>query len=375
MLPISGDAGIGKSRLVWAFREQLAESPNTWLEMRCSPYTSGSAFQPLVELYETGLRFGDNDPPEERVARLEAGLAALPGLRLEDVVPYVARLLALPASERFPVPDMSPALQRERTLDAMVAPLLALEKQQPVLLVCEDLHWADPSTLELLGRLVDQVPTMRLLLVLTFRPGFETPFSLARSYVSPLALTRLAKRHTREVVEAVSGGGRLPARLLDEIVARADGVPLFAEELARSVLESGLIVEREGRFEFRGRVSDLTIPPTLQDSLMARLDRLSAAKQVAQLGATLGREFSYGLVEAVADIDVPMLRNGLEQLVAAEILYQRGIPPESTYTFKHALLQDTAYESQLKSRRHALHARVAAILEERFHSAWPPSPR
>jgi hypothetical protein len=278
-------------------------------------------------------------------------------------VPFIGALLGVPESERFPLPQIGPELQRERTLQALMAPILALEAQQPMLIVWEDLHWADPSTLEILGRLIDQTPTTHVLHVLAYRPDFEPPWPMTRSYICPLALTRLTQEDTRKIVESV---GRLPAEILDEVVARADGVPLFAEELGRSVVDSGLVVERDGRYEYRGRVSDLTIPTTLQGSLMARLDRLSAAKQVAQIAATLGREFSYDLIEAIADLDVPTLRNGLSQLTAAEIIYQRGAPPESSYTFKHALLQDTAYESQLKSRRRELHARIAHVLQEQF---------
>ncbi|MHC4181233.1 MAG: AAA family ATPase, partial [Planctomycetota bacterium] len=363
---ISGEAGIGKSRLIHSLREHLADTPHTALEVRSSPYTSGSAFQPVIDLFETGLGFGESDAPPAKLAKLEAGFAEIPGLSLPDVVPFVGALLGLPASDRFPLPHMGPELQRERTLQAVMAPILALEARQPMLIVWEDLHWSDPSTLELLGRLIDQAPTTHVLHVLSHRPDFDPPWPLTRSYVCPLALTRLTQADTRKIVESVARAGRLPVQLVDEVVSRADGVPLFAEELVRSVVDSGVVIEREGRYEYRGRVSDLTIPPTLQGSLMARLDRLSAAKRVAQLAATLGREFSYTLIEAVADLDVPTLRNGLTQLVGAEIIYQRGVPPESSYTFKHALLQDTAYESQLKSRRRELHARIARVLEEQF---------
>jgi class 3 adenylate cyclase len=368
VVAVSGEAGIGKSRLIRALRDHVAETPHTVLEIRCSPYASGSAFQPVIELFEQGLGLdpGGAEEPEARIASLENGLGAVPGLSLPDVVPFVGALLGVPASERFPLPQIGPELQREKTLQALMAPILALEAQQPMVIVWEDLHWADPSTLELLGRLIDQTPTMHVLHVLAYRPDFEPPWLLTRSYICPLALTRLTQEDTRKIVESVAHAGPMPEGLLDEVVARADGVPLFAEELGRSVVESGLVVENDGHYEFRGRASDLTIPTTLQGSLMARLDRLSAAKHVAQIAATLGREFSYSLVEAVADVDVPTLRNGLSQLTAAEIIYQRGAPPESSYTFKHALIQDTAYESQLKSRRRELHARIARVLLEQF---------
>ncbi len=367
MVVVSGEAGIGKSRLLHALREKLAETPHLTLELGCSPYTTGSAFQPAVELLERGLGFSEQDELENRLAKLEQRLGLLPGLRLEAVVPYLASLLALPPSARFPLEHMAPELQREKTLEALIAPILALATRQPLLVACEDLHWSDPSTLEFLGCLIDQTPVLPILILLTFRPGFEPPWQLARPYVSSLRLSRLTKADTRSIIEAaVAGGSELPSRVLDQLVERADGVPLFAEELARAVVRSELPSARNHRSEVRGQVAGLTIPTSLQGSLMARLDRLGEAKRVAQLAATLGRAFSYALIEAIADTEVTTLRSSLERLVEEEILLQRGIPPESSYVFRHALLQDTAYESQLKSRRHALHARIARILEERF---------
>ena len=374
VIVLSGEPGIGKSRLLEEFRERIALAPHTALDLSCSPYAAGSAFQPAIELLERGLGFSESDEPAARLAKLEQGMTQLPGMEPAELVPYLAALLGLPPSASFPLTHMSADVQREKTLQALTAPILAMEFLQPVLVVAEDLHWSDPSTLELVGRLIDQTPTLRLMLVLTFRPTFVPPWPLARSYVSPLALSRLSPRATRELIEACAGKA-LPAHVLEDVIARADGVPLFAEELARAVVESGVVVESGGRYELRGRLSDLAIPTTLQGSLMARLDRLSAAKQVAQIGATLGREFSHALIEAVADVDVPALRNGLEQLVAAEILYRRGEPPDATYTFKHALLQDTAYESQLKSRRRELHARTAAVLGERFPARVAAEPQ
>ncbi len=362
---ISADAGLGKSRLLSALRERLAGGQSS-VELQCSPFSSGSAFQPLVDSLQRSLELAEDDSAAARLEKLERGLAQIPSAELGDVAPYLGQLLGMAASPRYPLPPMSADSQRERTLRALLAPIFAAETRGPVLVVCEDLHWSDPSTLELLGRLVDQAPTLRVLLVMTFRPSFTPPWPTARSYVSPIALARLGGRTTRNLVASVPGAARLPERVLDEIAARADGVPLFAEELARAVIESGLLVEVGDRFELRGRIADLAIPTTLQGSLMARLDRLSAAKPVAQLAATLGREFSYALLEAVADQGAPALRSGLAQLADAEILFQRGEPPNATYTFKHALIQDTAYESQLKSRRREVHARIANAIEERF---------
>ncbi len=374
VIAVSGEPGIGKSRLLREFRERIALAAHTALDLYCSPYASGSAFQPALELFERGLGLADSESPQERLAKLEQAVAQLPGLEAAEVVPYLAALLGLPESARFPLAHTSADVQREKTLHALTAPILAMERLQPVLVVIEDLHWSDRSSLDLIGRLIDQVPTLRLFLVLTFRPAFEPPWPLSRSYVSPLALSRLGQRATQQLVELCAGKA-LPTRVLEDVCARADGVPLFAEELARAVVSSGVVVASGDRFELRGRISELAIPTTLQGSLMARLDRLSAAKQVAQIAATLGREFSHALIGAVADVDAPALRSGLDQLVAAEILYRRGEVPDATYTFKHALLQDTAYESQLRSRRRELHTRIADVLAERFPARVAAEPQ
>jgi class 3 adenylate cyclase/tetratricopeptide (TPR) repeat protein len=367
VLALSGESGIGKSRLLHAFRQQLESTPHFALMLACSPYTTGSAFHPVIELYEVALNFGAGDSREEKLARMEDGLAAIPGLRLEETLPYLAALLGLPESECYPLEHMSPEVQREKTLEALLAPLIALEARQPLLVAIEDLHWCDPSTLDLLERLIERTPSLRMLVALTHRPEFDQPWLLESSDISHHTLSRLSKRNTRSIIETAIGHQHiLPDNVLDVIVERSEGIPLFAEELAHSIIDSGMIQEHEGRTQFRGRIEDLTIPSTLQDSLMARLDRLTAAKPVAQLAATLGREFPYALIEALSDLDADTLDHGLEELVAAQVLYRTGDPPDSRYIFKHALLHDTAYESQLKSRRRALHARAAAILEEQF---------
>jgi len=358
---VSGEPGVGKSRLIEALRGEVAGSQHVWLDLRCSPFTRSSAFQPLVDLFSAG-----QDPtssPEERTQRLVNALEALPGVSGERVVPYLLSLLSLPPSARHPLPDTSEDERRERTFAALLDLVIRISEQQPVVLVVEDLHWCDPSTLEYLERLVAQAPTMQVLAVLTFRPEFDPPWS--QSHVSEVRLGRLSKRATQELIENAVGG-KLPAPVLTELEQRADGVPLFMEELAASVVSSGVLAKEAGRFELRGSIKDLTIPTSLQDSLMARLDRLSASKHVAQQAATIGREFSYELIEAVSELDPPSLRTALEQLAGAEVLHRRGTPPDATYSFKHSLLQDTAYESQLRTTRKALHAKVAAVLEERF---------
>jgi class 3 adenylate cyclase len=360
---VSGEPGMGKSRLLRALRDKLADAPHLWLDMQCSPFTSGSAFQPLVDLFQTGLAGGAAKSPEEAGQLLVRGLESMPGLPGEKVIPYLLPLLGLPPSERYVLPQTSAEEQRNRTLAALVQLNHTLSEQQPMVLVAEDLHWSDPSTLEYLGRLVEQAPTSRWLLVLTFRPEFRAPFT--QSHVSDLKLGPLSRRVTRELITNAAGA-RLPEPVLLQLEARSDGVPLFAEELVSGVVTWGVITQNGGRYELRGGMRDLAIPATLQDSLMGRLDRLSASKHLAQQAATLGREFSYELIEAVTDLDPPSLRTALAQLVAAEILHQRGTPPDAAYTFRHALLQDTAYESQLLSTRKALHGRIAVALEERF---------
>jgi predicted ATPase len=243
--------------------------------------------------------------------------------------------------------------------------LLKIAAQQPVLFVMEDLPWVDPSTLELLSLLVDQGPTARILTLLTFRPDFNPPWT-GRSHLTQMTLTRLPRRQVAETTGQVAHGKALPPEVVEQVVAKTDGVPLFVEELTKMGLESGLLQERVERYELSGPLPPLAIPTTLHDSLMARLDRLAAVKGLAQLWATLGREFAYDLLQAVSPWNEGMLHQGLYQLVAAEFLYQQGLPPQATYRFKHALIQDAAYQSLLKSTRQQHHQRIAQVLESRF---------
>ncbi|MEM7413771.1 MAG: adenylate/guanylate cyclase domain-containing protein [Myxococcota bacterium] len=363
---VSGEAGIGKSRVLQGLRRGLPDTPHRVLEFECTPYTAGNAFKPILEMVEHVLGFEEDEAPDARLAKLEQALVELAPERCAEILPFVASLLGLPESERYPLEHMSPELQRERSLRALVAPIRLLAEREPLLLIGEDLHWADPSTLAFLSDLADQAPSSRLLLLLTFREEFASPWPEGED-VSAIALERLDAQATRALVSGVVGAGRvLPDELVGQIAERADGVPLYAVELTKAVVESERLVERDGRLELQGKVSDLSIPSTLQGSLMARLDRIRAAKQVAQLGATLGRSFPFDLIAAVADLDEGELQAGLRQLVDAEILVQRGTPPEATYTFRHRLLQDTAYESQLKKRRTELHARTSQAYEQRF---------
>jgi class 3 adenylate cyclase/predicted ATPase len=363
---LSGEAGIGKSRLVEVLRERLVGEGVPSLALRCSPYHTHSALYPVIEdLQRRVLQWRRDEPPAVMLDTLERTLQAS-GLTLDEALPLVAALLSVPLPDgRYPPILLSPQQQRQRTLDALVAWLLAAAERQPVLAVWEDLHWADPSTLELLGLIIDQVPTARLLTLMTARPEFRPPWE-PRSHFTQLTLGRLPRPQVETMVRRLTGGKPLPAEVLAQVVTKTDGVPLFVEELVKMLLESGLVREEADRYAVAGPLPPLAIPATLQDSLMARLDRLVAARAVAQLGAVLGREFTDELIRAVAPLDEATLQQGLAQLVAAELLYQRGRPPQAQYRFKHALIQEAAYQSLLRRTRQQHHQRIAQVLEEHF---------
>jgi class 3 adenylate cyclase len=369
---VNGDAGIGKSRLMMMLHERLAEGPYSWLEARGSAYHQNSALYPVIELLRQELLLGQEDSAEEKVAKLGAALEPA-GLSVPEVLPLFATLLSVPLPERYPPLLLSPQAQRQRTLESLVQWLISLTRAQPMAFVVEDLHWIDPSTLELLGMLLEQLPTVPALLVLTFRPSFEPPWA-SRSNLVHLTLDPLTRKQVEAMVEWIAGGKVLPAKVLDHVVIRTDGVPLFVEELTKTVLESDLLRESDRGYERTDPLPELAIPSTLQDSLMARLDRLGPAKEVAQLGAVLGREFPYELLAAVSPLSAESLRGALRGLGNAELLYPRGVPPRAIYTFKHALIQETAYQSLLKSTRQAWHARIAQVLEERFPERVAPEP-
>jgi class 3 adenylate cyclase/predicted ATPase len=363
---LSGEAGIGKSRLVQVLMEQVATEPQAWLTpCQCSPYHQHSALYPMIDLLErVVLRFAREESPQQKLSKLEGFLVQY-GLPLAEAVPLFAALFSLSlAADDAPL-TMSPEQQKQKTLQALLTIMLRIAAQQPLLFVMEDLHWVDPSTLELLSLLVDQGPTTRILALLTFRPDFSPPWT-GRSHLTQVTLPRLARRQAAEMSGRVAHGKALPAEVVEQVVAKTDGVPLFVEELTKMVLESGLLQEHDERYDLTRPLPPLAIPTTLHDSLMARLDRLAAVKGLAQLGATLGREFAYDLLQAVAPWDEDTLHRGLRQLVAAEFLYQRGLPPQATYAFKHALIQDAAYQSLLRSTRQQHHQRIAQVLEAQF---------
>jgi predicted ATPase len=335
------------------------------MTFRCSSYYQQSALYPVIEHLQRLLQFYRDDTPETKLTKLEQALQGH-SLALDEGVPLLAALLSVPLPEvRYAPLHLSPQRQRQKTLEALLAWMLAEAEHQPTLTVWEDLHWADPSTLEFLSLLIDQTPTARLLTLCTCRPEFHTPWT-PHSYLTQLTLSRLGRTQVEAMIEPITGGKALPAEVGQQIVAKTDGVPLFVEELTKAVLESGLLQERENRYELTGPLPSLAIPATLHDSLMARLDRLATGKEVAQLAATLGRTFPYELLRAVSPLDEATLQQALARLVEAELLYQRGVPPHATYLFKHALIQETAYQSLLKSTRQQYHQRIAQVLEAQF---------
>jgi tetratricopeptide (TPR) repeat protein len=363
---LSGEAGIGKSRLVQVLKEHVAAEPQAWLTpCQCSPYHQNTALYPWIDLLErVALGFEREESPPQKLRKLE-GFVVQYGLPLAEAMPLFAALLSLPLPADSAPLTLPPEQQKQQTLHALLTILLRIAAQQPVLFVMEDLHWVDPSTLELLSLLVDQGPTARILALLTFRPDFSPPWT-GRSHLTQVALHRLMRPQAAEIVRRVAHGKALPPEVVEQIVAKTDGVPLFVEELTKMVLESTLLQEREDRYALAGPLPPLAIPATLHDSLMARLDRLAAVKGLAQLGATLGREFSYELLQAVSPWDEETLQQGLQQLVEAEFLYQRGVPPQATYLFKHALIQEAAYQSLLKSTRQRHHQHIAQVVEVHF---------
>jgi predicted ATPase len=363
---LSGEAGIGKSRLVQVLQEHVAAEPQAWLTpCQCSPYYRNTALYPMIDLLERiALRFAREESPQQKLRKLEGFLVQY-GLPLAEAIPLFATLLSLPLPADYAPLAVSPEQQKQQTMHALLTIFLRIAAQQPLLFVMEDLHWVDPSTLELLTLLVDQGPTARILALWTFRPDFSPPWT-GRAHLTQMTLNRLPRRQAAELTGRVAHGKALPPEVVAQVVAKTDGVPLFVEELTKMVLESDLLQEREECYELTGPLPPLAIPTTLHDSLMARLDRLAMVKALAQLGATLGREFSYALLRAVSPWDEGTLGRGLHQLVAAEFLYQQGLPPEATYRFKHALIQETAYQSLLRSTRQQYHQRIAQVLEERF---------
>ena len=361
---LSGEAGIGKSRIVSAFCGRIEAEPHDRVHYYCSPFHSNSALHPAIEQLARELGFVKSEGEGERLDKLETALAAR-RLAVPDMAPLLAPLLSLPAEERYSAIEVSSQLRRRRSLEALLAFIEAKAAETPLLVVVEDAHWIDPSTLEMIGLLIERLKVNRVLLLIICRPEFEPPWA-GHALLTSLRLNRLSRRESAAIVANVAGRKSLPEEVLDQIVARTDGVALFIEELTKTVLESDLFEQADDACVLKGPLPALAIPASLHDSLMARLDRLGAVKDVAQLAATLGRSFSHELLAAVSPLDGAALAAALDRLEAAELVYRRSVAPDVVYEFKHALVQDAAYQSLLKSRRQRHHDRIAEVLEASF---------
>jgi class 3 adenylate cyclase/tetratricopeptide (TPR) repeat protein len=361
---LSGEPGIGKSRIVQTLLEQVSGEPHTRLRLFCSPHHQDTALHPAITQLERTAGFRREDTDNQRLAKLET-LLGLATNDLGEAVSLLAALLSVETGDRYPPLDLTPQKRKERTLQALASQVEGLAARQPVLLVAEDAHWADPTSLELFELIVGRASSLPVLAIVTCRPEFVPPWHV-RPEVTQINLNRLPRRLCAEMITHVTGGKPLPHDIAEQITDRTDGVPLFIEELTKAVVESGLLVEAGGRYVATGQIAPPVIPTSLQESLLARLDRLAPTSEVAQIAAALGREFSHDLISAVATMPQQQLDYALAQLVNAELIFRRGTPPDAEYIFKHALVQDTAYGTLLRGRRQQIHSRIAATIEERF---------
>jgi class 3 adenylate cyclase/predicted ATPase len=359
---LSGEAGIGKSRILAALRERIGDERHIVLRYQCSPHHVNDAFYPIAGQIWHGAGFVSGEPAATRLDKLERMIARA-GLGSSEIAPYLASLLSIPAGDRYPALEMAPSELKERTIAKLIALIVGLTREAPLLALFEDAHWIDPTSLDLLSRTIERLQNLRVLLVVTFRPEFAAPW-VGRAHVTALSLSRFRRSQAVTMIDRITSGKALPAEVLDQIVAKTDGVPLFVEELTKSVLESGLLREENGAYVLAATLTPLAIPSTLHDSLTARLDRLSPVKEIAQIGAAIGRGFSYRLLEAISPITGQALQEALHQLMEAELIYGRGEPPDASYLFKHALVQDAAYGSLLRSRRQRIHADIAQALKQ-----------
>jgi class 3 adenylate cyclase/predicted ATPase len=357
---VSGEAGVGKSRIATAFEERLRAEPHLRRRYFCSPHHQDSALFPFIDQLGRAAGFARDDMQSVRLEKLGALLAqAAPS---DEDAAFFAELLSLPSSERHKRPPLSPQRKKERILEALIRQLEGLARRQPVLMIFEDAHWIDPTSRELLDLVVERVPSLPVLLIVTFRPEFQPPWT-GQPQLTMVTLNRLDRHDRIALVEQITRGKVLPDEVVHQIADRTDGVPLFVEELTKSVLESGLLRKERDRYVLDRPFPTLAIPTTLHASLTARLDRLGSARRVAQIGAAIGREFPFGLLRVVARLPEGELHAALASLVASELVFQRGAPPAAVYTFKHALVQDAAHDSLLRTARRRLHGRIAEALE------------
>jgi class 3 adenylate cyclase/predicted ATPase len=361
---ISGEPGIGKSRVAQTIVERLANDPHVRLRYFCSPHHQDSALYPSISQLERAAGFRREDTVKQRLSKLEMVLAQATS-DLREVVPLMAGLLSIPTGDRYPPLELSPQQRKERIFQTQLAQLEGLASRQPVLMVFEDVHWSDPTTRESLDLLIDRVQTLRVLVILTFRPEFAPPW-IGRPQVTLISLNRLSLRQRAKMITHVAGGKTLPKEIFDQIVDRTDGVPLFVEELTKTVVESGIVTDTTAGHVATDTVASFVIPTSLHASLLARLDRLAPTRELAQIGAALGRSFSHQLISAVATMPQKQVDDALAQLVRAELIFQHGTPPDAEYSFKHALVQDAAYSTLLRDRRQQLHGLIGATLEQEF---------
>ncbi len=361
---ICGEPGIGKSRLAAWIDQHAAPQSHIRLRYQCSPYHMDSALYPFIAQIERAADFRPDDSPDQRLDSLEA-LLALSTSQVQAVAPLIASLLNIPAEARYPPLALNPVEQRRRTLLALVEQLEGLARRGPVLLVFEDVHWADATSIELLGRALDRMGALPILAVVTFRPEFKVPWTI-RPNVTVLPLDRFNRRDSEAMIHEMTGGRDLSPAIVDQIIAKTDGVPLFIEELTKWAVASGALVEGSAAQGLERSPAYFPVPESLQDSLTARLDHMAPVKDTAQVAAVIGRDFSYSLLKIISGREDRELRSALEQLEEAELVFRQGDPAEGVYSFKHALLQDAAYQSLLKNRRQLLHRRIAETMRDKF---------
>ena len=369
---LSGEPGIGKSRILSVLHERLEAQGARTLRFQCSPYHVNSAFYPSIDHFERALKVSRVDTAESKLDRLEALMVGYNGLPLSDVR-FVAAMLSIPCDERYGTLAMTPQKFKDETLRTLVDLTEAAARKQTTVMLFEDAHWADPTSIEVLDLLIDRVRNIPLLIVLTHRPEFQPKWS-SHGHVMALNLSKLTRAQSSAIVSEIASGKALPAELLGQILIKTDGVPLYVEEFTKAILESGELKDEGDHYDYGGTGRTVTIPATLRDSLMARLDRSAQAKEIAQIGAAIGREFTYEVIAAVASHTRTELESALTQLIDSGLAFRQGRLPETTYTFKHALVQDAAYDSLLKSRRQALHTKIAHVLEETFPTTKDTEP-
>ncbi len=361
---LAGEAGIGKSRITQALRERISEEAHTDVRYQCSPHYQSTALHPFIAQLERAAGLAESDDEQTRLGKLEALLRTAAD-DITDTMPLLAALLSIATGSRYTALELGPQQQMQRTQEALLDHLTALATRQPVLVLFEDTHWADPTTMVVLEQLVDRLQELSALAIMTYRPEFQ-PAWAGRTHTTTLTLNRLNRRQAAAMVTDLAGGKDFPEKVLGQILDKTDGVPLFVEELTKTILESGVLEVHGDRYDLSGTLPSLAIPNTLRDSLIVRLDRLPRAREVAQTAAVIGREFSHKILAAVSPLSEERLGNALEKLIDAELVFRRGLPPDAEYVFKHALVRDATYETLLKSKRRALHAQVYTALEESF---------